>query len=65
MRLNSKGGVSVREHLLDGISMIWPRGHVIPARVKKRVFLSMDFWPFFDVFLGEKCFMRVKNERFA
>ena len=55
----------MREHLLDGISMIWPRGDVIPGRVKKRVFLRMDFLPFFDVFLGAKCFMRVKSEHFA
>ena len=55
----------MREHLLDGISMIWPRGDVIPGRLKKHVFLRMDFWPFFHVFLGAKCFVRVKNKRFA
>ena len=52
----------MREHLLDGITIKWPRGDVIPARLKKRVFLRIELPSFFHVFLGAKCFKGDKSE---
>ena len=55
----------MREHLLDGISMIWGRAHVNPGRVKNTLFSRDLFRSFFAVFLRAKCPLRVKNGRFA
>ena len=46
--------------LLDGISMKWPRGDVIPGRVQDPVFLRIKLRSFFRVFLRAKCFLKAK-----
>ena len=55
----------MREHLLDGISMIWPRGDVIPGRLKKHVFLRIKLPSFFHVFFRAKYLKNVKIKHFT
>ena len=50
----------MREHLLDGISMKWGRGHVNRGRLQDPVFLRIKLRSFFRVFLRAKCFLKAK-----